>query len=144
MTVTVRVVDGDAVLNRATGRPELIQDRPKLRQDVRQMLSQRTNVDGFGAGLDELIGQPSDPFAIRAQISTRVRSGVRAFQSLQDRFHFASRTAEERLLRVANLRVGLASQNGQLSRTTFAFRLDVLSAAGTSTPLGGKLVVANG
>jgi hypothetical protein len=144
MTVTVRVVNGDVVLNRATGRPELIQDRPKLRQDVRQMLSQRTSPDGFGTGLDELIGKPSDPFAIRAQISTRVRSGVRAMQSLQDRFHFASRTREERLVRVANLRVGLASQNGQLSRTTFTFRLDVLSAAGTNTLIGGQLVTANG
>lgn len=130
------------MIPRSTGRVELLGDRAKLRQDTQQFLTQRRNRDGFGASLDDLVGIPTDPFTLRAQLSSRIRGSVRAFQSLQDRFHFGVRTPAERLFSITNLRVGQATQDGQTSRTSFAFRLDVVSVAGQTTPVGGTLVTA--
>jgi hypothetical protein len=140
MTSTFKVVRGDVVIDRTTGRPVQIEGRVKLRQDVAQLLTQQPNAEGFGAGLDDLIGIPSDPFSIRAQISRNIRASIRAMQQLQDRFHFTARTDQERLQSIASLTVGEAQQDGQVARTTFAFRLSVRSVAGIEVPVTGQLV----
>lgn len=142
MTSTFKIVRGDVVIDRTTGRPVQVENREKLRQDVAQLLTQRPNSDGFGAGLDDLIGIPTDPYTIRAQISRNIRASVRVMQQLQDQFHYTKRTKEERLQTIASLTVGESQQNGQPARTTFAFRLSVLSVAGFEVPVTGQLVTS--
>lgn len=146
MTVTWKISQdgttrGDVVVD-STGRPVEIEGTEKLSQDVRQGLTQATDVEGFGSDLDAIVGRTANEFVIRADISSRVRSSVRAIQDAQDRFHLVDRTSKERLAGITRLRVGLLQRGTEFDRTTFTFRLDVKSVFGVTTPIGGQLVVS--
>jgi len=142
MTNTFQIVDGDVVISTATGQPYMVEEKEKLRQDVRQLLAQDTDEDGFGASLDRIVGTvPSDPTLTRADIAQGIRDSVRVLQALQDEFQSGYRTPEERLLEIVNLTVNQIRQGTQLSKTGFLFRLDVLSVAGgQSVAVSGTIV----
>lgn len=141
MTATFKIQDGDVVVSSSSGRPSLVVDKPKLRQDVRQMLGQRGGT--IGVGLDDVVGIVADAFVIRADISRRIRRGVSVIQTLQDRFHANQRSPEERISGIASLQVGGTVQNGQSSRTDYAFRVSISSVAGTLTTMSGAVQVGN-
>lgn len=133
MTTTFQVAGGDVVMDARTGRPKLLSGRVKLRQDVGEMLGVERLRDGFGAGLVELVGRVSSPFALQAEVARRVREGVAAMQALQRRFHWSERPDEERLLGLQQLVVGLARDpaTGALTYTDVTFRADVVTVAGS-------------
>lgn len=143
MTVTFKVVDGDVVVDQSSGRPVLITGREKLRQDLRQMLTQRRGANGFGAGLDDIVALVADAVVIQSEITRRIRRGAQVLQSLQDRFHANQRSPEERLSGIAALQVGQAVQDGQRSRTSYAFRVEFRSVAGLPTTLSGAVQQPN-
>lgn len=131
---------GDVVVSSATGRPVLLDNEKKLAQDIRQGFGQESDPEGYGSDLRSLIGVVADEYALRAEISRRVRDTVRSIQDLQARFHVTSRTAGERLASVTRLRVGQVTDvAGASAKTAYAFRMDVTSAANTTIPLGGTV-----
>lgn len=55
MSRTFKIVNGDCVYDQS-GRPTTISDKPKLSQDLAEMLAIETQPNGFGAGIVSLIG----------------------------------------------------------------------------------------
>lgn len=125
---TFLIQNGDIVIG-ASGQPTMVEARAKLRQDVQENLSIDTQTDGFGADLDGLIGILGDEFSLRAEVARRVRSSIGAMIELQNRFHRAQRVAEERISRVKQILVTPVAGK----KTTFLFKVDVVSVAGDST-----------
>lgn len=137
--------DGDIVISAATGRPVLVSDAQKLSQDIRENLDSEPQANGTGAGLDGIIGLVDDQFALRAELFRRISDSLGALRLVQEGAQRSDRTTAERFSRIARLSVvpvragGQSSTDavagaGSLSKTNFAYRLDVLSVEG-STPV---------
>lgn len=137
MTQTFQVANGDWVIDRRTGRPTLISDRPKLRQDLHECLTVETQPNGFGAGLDGLIGQDIDPAGFRIDVQKSIRSAVVAMQRLQDQFLASKRNVEERIAGISALSVSGVNLGGGTARTGYAFRLAVRPVAGETITIAG-------
>lgn len=137
MTETFRVVNGDWVLDRRLGRMVTVRGRDKLRQDGRELLTIATQPNGFGAGLDDLLGRDVDPEGFRLDIARAIRRSVATLQRLQDQFLARRRTPEERLAAIASLDVSAVDLGGGTARTGFGFRLVVRPVRGEALTLSG-------
>lgn len=141
MTRTIKIENGDWVMDRTTGRPVMLDasdgTNTKVRQDLRECLSINPLTNGFGAGLDLLIGQDADPYAMQASLQRAIRRAVVAMQRLQQQFQVSKRPASERIATIASLQVVPAGAPGSASsKTSFSFKLAVLTVAGTSVNVG--------
>lgn len=84
MSTTLLIKDGDWVINSATGRPMTIKDGPKFKQDLACNFTTSTRFNGFGAGLEELIGVvPRDPSVFTIMADQRLRKSLTSMQFLQ-------------------------------------------------------------
>lgn len=146
MTTTFKMRDannnptGDWVLLSKTGRPDTVTGRAKLEQDIQEDLSIDTQPNGFGAGLDVLIGQDVDPFIFRLQVQRQIRASLAAMQRLQDQFLAARRPATERIAAIISLFVTEANLGLGLAKTAYAFQLKVQPGQGALITTGGTLV----
>jgi len=103
MSWTHKIVDGDLVRNRATGRYTQVTGQPKVEQDVVNTMS--TNVrksNGLGAGLDAAVGEDQkDPVSAYSFVpllfdfQTLVSSGMERLRRAQRAKQFSQRTAAE-------------------------------------------------
>lgn len=101
MSTTFEVNDGDVVMNRTTGQPDLVSGRAKLRQDLRIALSTSAQQGNVGAGLEDVInGVAADPGLVGRLVEQRVRRMVDEIQRLQSRFRRIDRPLDERLERL--------------------------------------------
>lgn len=137
MTQTIQIANGDWVIDRRTGRPTLISGRTKLRQDVRELLSIETLPNGFGAGLDELVGQDVDPVGFKTEVQRAIRNAVLAMQRLQDQFLASRRTASERIAAITKLTVQSVNLGGGTTKTGYSFQLTVRPVAGEAVTVAG-------
>ena len=122
MTQGIKVERGDLVISGSTGRPVTIQDTVKLRQDVRQAIDE--------AGLQDLIGQPFDIYALRAEVSTRLFASMQNLQALQRSIQFSDRTQKEIFAQIASLEVypTPAPTPESADPTSISFTVGVISA----------------
>ncbi|APU88896.1 hypothetical protein Rctr197k_077 [Virus Rctr197k] len=137
MSRTFQVTNGDWVLDRRVGRPVMVSGRAKLQQDIREDLSIATQPNGFGAGLDDLVGLDIDPAGFKIEVQRRVRDSVTALQRLQDRYLSSQRSAQERVAGISKLTVSSVSSGGGDTRTGYTFQLGV-------RPVAGEILVASG
>lgn len=135
MTVTFQITNGDVTIG-SSGQPNTIADNVKLRQDVQENLAIEIQANGFGAGLESLIGVLTDEYAMRSEINQRVRKSIVAMQNLQDRYHRAQRPLNERIARVEQIIVTSVGDK----KTTFLFKVDVRTVANTTETSTGGLV----
>lgn len=134
MTTTFVISAGDVVISEATGTSSMVADHDKLRQDLREMLSTARDVDNIGAGLEEVInGRPTDQFAVRSELTRRVRRAAETMQSLQTKLHNAERPSNEQLRGLTLLQVSPL----QGSRTSYVFRAEFATASGNRTAVTG-------
>lgn len=129
------VINGDIVLSAATGRFTMLSGTPKLTQALRRNLNTIQQPDGTGAGFDDLIGQPSDPFEMRNEISTRLADSVAAMKKAQQ-IQLGQRDPAEILSKVTNLTVFPATTDASgniIDKTTYVYRVDVESAVRNQT-----------
>lgn len=137
MTTTYMIENGDWVIDARTGRPKIVADREKLRQDVNELLTIEVQSNGFGTSLDSLIGLAASPVSVRALIQQRVRDGVTTFQRLQTEFHLRQRPRSERVLRIRELIVSQIAN----SRTRYAFQLKITPTDAIPLAVGGILEI---
>ena len=141
--LTFEVVNGDIPHSESTGRPRTVEGEVKFRQDVRENLNTSLQENGTGANLDNLISTIGDTFSIRAELSRRVTSAFEAYQAVQNSIQRFERPLSERISRVVYVNcVPLRdAQTGEISHTSFAFKVDVLSGqVGTTASVTGSLV----
>lgn len=154
MTATLKLTNGDVSFSSATGRPFLLTGTDKFKQDIRENLDSAQQTDGTGAGLEDLIGLLGDPFSLRAEMNNRLTVAFEAYKKLQQSIQRSDRTPEERFGQLRTLTVvPLASilspvlttsfvNTGEVSKTSLAFRVDVLSAAKTTpTTVTGTITI---
>lgn len=123
---TLKVEDGDFVLDPATGRFVEITGLEKARQDARLCLTKDVGPQGDGCGLDQLVGMmPDSAAALRADISRRVRQGFTKLFELESRYQVADRAPEERLIGVGSVRVWTTDRHSY-----YLLRVDVRTARG--------------
>jgi len=77
LSTTFLVTNGDVVIN-PSGRPTLIQDAQKVRQDLAEMILIETQPNGFGASLISIIGHESGDIhdGISANIEFLIRDRI--------------------------------------------------------------------
>lgn len=139
MTQTFKITNGDWVLNKSNGRPTMVKDREKLRQDVREDLCVATQITGFGAGLESRLGQDVDPFAFRLDISRNIRKSITTIQQLQDQFLSSKRADTERIEGISSLSVNAVNLGGGTAKTGYSFKLSVKPVAGDTFTVGGTV-----
>lgn len=146
MTTTFLIKNGDVVYSSATGRPLMISGVTKTRQDLQEAGEIRTLANGFGFGLDDLIGQIGDAVTTRVAISRKIRDGITAIMRLQQQFQRARRTPDEliaKLVRVVVTPIVRPNQSGTAA-TAFAYRFDILTVSGltpNATPISSTGVI---
>jgi hypothetical protein len=139
MTSTLQIANGDWVLDKRVGRPVLITRRPKLEQDVLENLSIATQANGFGAGLDDVVGLDIDPAGFKIQVQQNIRNSITAIQQLQDRFQSAQRTPQELIASIAKLSVAAVNIGGGNDKTGFSFQLRIRPVAGDPLAIAGTV-----
>src|SRR3990167_11079303 len=119
------------MINAATGRPSAVADAVKLRQDLQEFFSIEVLSNGFGAGVDQLIGMvevSSDMFV--SLIDRQIRDGIESFRMLQNAESRISRLPEERLLAMTYLIV----EKDQTDPTKYWFRANFVTNKGVEVP----------
>lgn len=135
MTSTFQIANGDWVLNASNGRPDLVSDKVKLRQDIQEMLTIDRQSNGFGCSLSTIIGKSDDPFAVRSMMQSNIRAGVAKLMQLQQ-YQLAQRPLNERVARIAQLIVSPTSMGGGQVPTGFAFQLSVMTQDQQTVAIG--------
>jgi len=126
MSKTFLIQSGDIILSSSTSRPIMITDRDKLSQDLAEATSISVQANGFGFGLDNLIGQLADPISLRTDLSRRIRDGVDAIKRLQNQYVRTARPDNERISRLVRVDVNQVAS----TKTTYVARFDVLTVSG--------------
>lgn len=140
MTTTLKVYNGDVLLNQSNGQYEFMSDKVKLSQDVRCLLLIEPQTDnGFGAGLDSMIGElPSDelgPDNINFELGFRLRSAFKQMKSLQRLVQFGQRPLNELVDRIILVR----ASPDRIDRTMYRFIVSISNLANQVVRLGGKI-----
>lgn len=145
MATTLKVANGDFVVNGATGRPKTIGNnigvsdkaasKEKSSQDLRGGLSINRIASGAGAGISELVGvtQELGPDSTSILVSQRIRDMVLSIIKLQLR-RSNIRPVGEKFSRVSLLQVIPKDD-----KTSFRFRLDVRTLANETLTQSGSL-----
>lgn len=137
MTQTFRITNGDWTIDKRSGRPLLIADGDKLRQDLREDLTIERQPNGFGAGLEQIVGTVADAFTILTLIQQRIQDSVTTMARLQDQTQRLQRPAAERIRNITRLNVYPVAQGGGALQTGYAFQLAVATVAGTTSSVSG-------
>lgn len=147
MTQTFQIVNGDVVLSSATGRPLMVTGNAKLRQDLQEAGTIETQPNGFGFGLQSIIGLVGDSVSLKVEISRRIRDGITSMIRLQQQVQRAQRTSDEIIARLVRLVVAPVIRPGlsTTAATAFTFQYDVLTqqavTLGTQpTSVGGTII----
>lgn len=133
MTTTLKMENGDLVVDAGTGQVVLIADTEKLRQDVQLALDL--------ARVRDLVGFVADPATVRATLYRKVQSILNVLKARQGLVQSASRSSKERFDRVTRFTLSPATVDGRISPTHYVYRLDVVSVNGQSTSVTGTLGV---
>jgi hypothetical protein len=132
MSKTFKIESGDVSLSSATGRPITIQNESKLKQDIQEFFSIEVLPNGFGSGLEQLIGIVEINQAAFAGIAARqISDGMTEYINLQKSEPRIQRSIEERVIGFNNFSVEVSPNDP----TKFIFRINIKSAAGRSTPV---------
>jgi hypothetical protein len=131
MSITLKIHDGDVVISAASGRPATISDRQKLKQDIREFFTVNVQPNGFGSGLDELVGiMLSDPTAMVSIAYQNISEGLLRFAALQRDNGDIIRPDTELIQSFNNLRV----EADNTDPTKFYFTVNIITRSGESMP----------
>lgn len=136
MTQTFQIINGDVAFSSATGRPLLLSGNTKLSQDLKEAGEIATQSNGFGFGLEAVIGLVGDAVSLRVAISRKVRDGIVAMMRLQQQFQRSQRTTDEIIAKLVRVIVTpiLKPDGSETAATAYAYRYDVQTVKGLSSP----------
>lgn len=123
---TFKIVNGDVVYDTA-GQPKLVEDTEKLRQDWREVLSIETQENGYGAGLDSLMGELTNDTqrleSFQVMVHQKIIKAVERWKYLQRISRRGCRTNKELVNKIGTLRVW----QDPTTPIVYRFRAGVLS-----------------
>lgn len=127
MSNTLKVSSGDVVINASNGRPLTVSGSNKLRQDITEFFAVDIRPNGFGSGIEQLIGLieiSQDAFI--TMVDRQIRDGVNAIIQLQNEDPRISRDNTEKLIGVT----GIIVERDTTDQTKFYFRVNFKTADG--------------
>jgi hypothetical protein len=135
MTVTFKIENGDVVLG-ANGSPRTVTGLEKTKQDLREVLSNDLQPNGFGAGLTRLVGRVVEsPLIFSLEVQQRIAQAINRWIALQRTSQSLDRPAAERVESIALLRA--APQRGSL--VNFAFHVTIRTASRAEVDQSGTV-----
>lgn len=139
MATTFKITDGDFGINPATGRPTVISGADKLKQDIREFFTVNVLPNGFGSGLEQLIGIIEiSPDIFTSITDKQLREGFAQFINLINADPRIPRTAAEKVVAISNLKV-----SADLSDPTkFIFSVNIITENGLSTQHSNSVSVS--
>lgn len=127
MSYTLKISNGDVVNNKASGRPDTVSDAIKLRQDIIEFFNIQVLPNGFGAGLDQLIGLTEIGAQVYTSMADRqIRDGLQEFISLQKSDSRIPRLPEERIVNIT----GLLIEQDPTDPTKYVFTVNFITEDG--------------
>lgn len=142
VTRTILIESGDWAWDESTGRPKTVQDGPKVLQDLQECMTISVQSNGFGAGIEEVVGTvPASVPAAALDVQLRATRAVQRLAQLQRQAQFAQRPPAERVSRVDGFsaRTVLAASGTSIDPTKIAIGIDVRTEAGETASLQGLL-----
>lgn len=135
MSTTFLIVNGDVVISSANGQPIEIADQDKLRQDLQENFTIEKRPNGFGAGLEELIGfVPDSEITFRVSVFDALQESIESMKNLQEEFNANVRPTNERISKIGYLNVTV----GENDPTSFSIRVDVTTVDGDTITIAGS------
>lgn len=127
MADTIKVVDGDIQISSASGRPSVVTGSMKLSQDIKEFFEVDVQPNGFGAGIERLVGliQLSDDLFVTL-VERQIKDGMDRFIYAQNANPNTPRTDAERIVNVT----GVMIQRDPSDQTTFYFRANLITKDG--------------
>ncbi len=130
MAQTLKIIDGDWSANPSTGRPVLISGAAKLKQDINEFFTVQVLPNGFGSGLEQLVGIVEvSPDIFTSITDKQIREGLSVFIDLIRSNSAVPRSASERIVGMSNLLVSADPEDP----TTFIFSVNIITENGLST-----------
>lgn len=130
MAQTLKITGGDWDAAPSTGRPILIEGRSKLKQDIAEFFTIQVLPNGFGTGLEQMIGLveiSQDMFV--SVIDKQIREGLNKFIDLIRADVRIPRTAGERIVSMSNLKVSASPTDP----TLYIFSVNIITEDGSTT-----------
>jgi hypothetical protein len=124
---TFKIIDGDFVENQATGRFSLISGRSKLSQDITEFFEVDIQPNGFGAGIEQLVGLVDESSMIISVADRQIRDGLRSFINLIRTNPAVQRQANERIIGISNIVISVDSTD----QTKYYFSANIMTEGGT-------------
>lgn len=118
------------MINAANGRPTLISGAPKLSQDIKEFFTIEIIPNGFGAGIEQLVGVVEvSPQMFASVTDTQIRNGLATFISLIRKDPRIPRIAAEKIIGASNIQVSADPQDP----TKIYFSVNILTENGLNT-----------
>lgn len=138
MSLSFKISNGDVTHSAANGRPILTTGGKKVRQDLQEFFTIFVQPNGFGAGIEELVGVlDSSQEAFQGLVYKQISDGLNAYLELQASESRITRSSEERLVAFTNLRV--EKDSGDFTR--FNFSVNAVTESGIQLPFTSLLIV---
>jgi len=136
MAQTFKVVDGDIVISNATGRPTFVSGAIKLSQDIKEFFTVDILPNGFGSGLEQLIGVvESSPDMFMSMGDRQIREGLLKFVNLIRGNTLIARTPAEIIVNVTNIMFSVDNTDP----TKFYFNANFVTQNGATIPVSSVL-----
>jgi hypothetical protein len=134
MSTTLKISSGDIVVGATTGRPQTISNRDVLKQHIVEDLSIETLSNGFGAGIESLVGSvPRDTMAMQVLLDTRIASSIEALRRLQTQG--VTRAADELVTKSTMTTVRVDQNDPRIYR----YSTHIKTVAGQSLAINGNI-----
>jgi len=129
MSKTFRVRNADISITAYGGRPELVSDNVKLRQDILEFFSVNVMPNGFGSGIEQLVGiADSGEAMFISLVHNNIREGLDNFIRLQNSDPAISRPKSERISSIS----GLVVSRDTVDKTKYLFQVNFITVDGKS------------
>jgi len=127
MATTLKMLNGDVDINSSSGRPNVITGEPKTRQDIQEFFSINVLENGFGSGIEQLIGSTgSNDTTMVSLVSRQIRLGIGSMIQIQQSDSRISRPPEERVSGIGSVAVAIDPEDP----TRIFFRVNILTDGG--------------
>lgn len=136
MAQTFKMVNGDMAVSDATGRPTLVSGAIKLNQDIKEFFTVDILPNGFGSGLEQLIGiVEASPDMFMSMGDRQIRDGLVRFINLIRGNTLIARTPAEIIVNVTNIMFSVDNTDP----TKFYFNANFVTQNGAIIPISSVL-----
>lgn len=136
MSQTFKITNGDVVISAVSGKPSLVSDSQKLRQDLSEFFTVNMQPSGFGAGLDQLIGIVESSSDLYISLAYRyITNGIANFIRLQKSDTRIPRSSLESISKLGYINI----QQDSVDKTTFRFVSSIITVSNDTVQLTGTI-----